>query len=125
MTTDDPDTAAEAKSEESASKAFTLDAILNGNNEELEHPDFVDKAEGGWDEDIKETEVAQGFCIECEGTLNRLLCKSSGSLILLCNIRSTCGIALRNMRRRLLRRLFRCPTQKGFSEGAYHKAIEW
>ena len=59
---------AEAAAEEQGSKAFTLDAILNGDNDTFEASDIVDKAEGGWDEETKDEELAKGFCVECEGT---------------------------------------------------------
>ena len=57
--------------EEHGSKAFTLDAILNGDKETFDHPNFVEKAEGGWDEETKDEGAAQGFCVECEGTYFR------------------------------------------------------
>lgn len=48
--------------------AFSLATILDEDNEHLEHPDFKDKPEGGWDEEAQETEAVHGYCIECEGT---------------------------------------------------------
>ena len=71
MAAEKVDTADENDSptEEHGSKAFKLDAILNGDDDELDGSDAVDKAEGGWDEETKEEEiVVEGFCIECEGT---------------------------------------------------------
>lgn len=50
------------------SAAFSLATILDEDNEHLEHPDFKDKPEGGWDEETQEIELAQGYCVECEGT---------------------------------------------------------
>jgi hypothetical protein len=47
--------------------AFSLATILNEENDQLEHPDFKDRPEGGWDEEGKDTQAAEGFCIECEG----------------------------------------------------------
>lgn len=47
--------------------AFSLDTILNDNSETLEHPDFKDKPDGGWDEESTERTASEGFRIECEG----------------------------------------------------------
>ena len=72
MAAEKVDTADENDSpaEEHGSHAFKLDAILNGDDDELDESDAVDKAEGGWDEEAKVDEaVAEGFCIECEGIL--------------------------------------------------------
>ena len=38
--------------------AFSLATILDGENDQLEHPEFENKSEGGWDEELKETEAA-------------------------------------------------------------------
>lgn len=46
---------------------FSIDTILNDDTETLEHPDFKDKPGGGWDEETKEGELPEGFCVECEG----------------------------------------------------------
>ena len=64
-----PDSTDKAASvtEEQGSKALTLDAILNGDDVTLDEEGIIDKAEGGWDEEVKEGEAAQGFCVECEG----------------------------------------------------------
>ncbi|KAI0787179.1 hypothetical protein BC629DRAFT_1735323 [Irpex lacteus] len=35
-----------------------------------------DKPKGGWDEEVKETEAAQGFCIECEDQPAQLHCEA-------------------------------------------------
>lgn len=48
--------------------AFSLATILDEDSEHLEHPDFKGKPEGGWDEEVKEGVVAQGYCVECEGS---------------------------------------------------------
>jgi hypothetical protein len=53
--------------ETAAPDAFSLDTILNGDAETLEHPDFKDKPETGWNEETKQGELAEGYCIECEG----------------------------------------------------------
>ena len=49
-----------------APTTFSLSTILNDGSENLEHPDFKDKAEGGWDEEVG-TGATEGFCVECEG----------------------------------------------------------
>ncbi len=58
----------EVELHEATPAGFSLGTILDDDNENLEHPDFKDKPEGGWDEETKEEGAAQGFCIECEGT---------------------------------------------------------
>ena len=59
---------AESPAEEHVSKVHKLDAILNGESDTYDADGFVDKTEGGWDEEGKgEEEAAQGFCVECEG----------------------------------------------------------
>ncbi|KAF7792842.1 hypothetical protein EIP86_003943 [Pleurotus ostreatoroseus] len=75
MPPDSADTT-EPAAEQSASNAFKLDAILRGDNEELETSDFVDKTEGGWDEETKDAEVAEGFCIECEDQPAQVHCET-------------------------------------------------
>lgn len=54
-------------SESIAPTVFSLNTILNDDSENLEHPDFKDKPEGGWDEETG-AGAAEGFCVECEGT---------------------------------------------------------
>jgi hypothetical protein len=48
---------------------FSLENIL-GDHEDLEHPKYreQDMPLGGWDEEAVEKPVANGFCIECEGS---------------------------------------------------------
>lgn len=53
--------------EPTATPAFSLETILNDKSETLEHPDFQQQPEGGWDEESTERVAAEGFCIECEG----------------------------------------------------------
>ena len=58
----------ESPTEEHGTKVHKLDAILNGESDAYEADGFVDKAEGGWDEEARgEEAAAQGFCVECEG----------------------------------------------------------
>lgn len=47
---------------------FSLDNILSGDHDSLEHPTAKDAPEGGWDEESSEGVASQGFCVECEGT---------------------------------------------------------
>lgn len=57
----------EAKLPEAAEPSvFSLNTILNDAGENLEHPDFKDKLEGGWDEKTS-VGAAEGYCVECEG----------------------------------------------------------
>lgn len=62
--------AEQATNEAQTAGAFSLATILDEENDQLEHPDFKDRPKGGWDEEVKETEAAQGFCIECEGMMS-------------------------------------------------------
>lgn len=62
--------AEQAANEAQTAGVFSLATILDEENDQLEHPDFKDKPKGGWDEEVKETEAAQGFCIECEGVMS-------------------------------------------------------
>ncbi|KAI0340746.1 hypothetical protein BDW22DRAFT_1397671 [Trametopsis cervina] len=57
-------------------EGFSLATILGEDHEHLEHPDFKDKPQGGWDEEEKETEVAHGFCVECEDQPAQLHCET-------------------------------------------------
>ncbi|THH02132.1 hypothetical protein EW026_g662 [Hermanssonia centrifuga] len=68
----------EVELHEATPAGFSLGTILDDDNENLEHPDFKDKPEGGWDEETKEEGAAQGFCIECEDQPAQLLCESCG-----------------------------------------------
>ena len=67
MTSDTADTSQNGV-KDTANAAFSLATILDEDNEHLEHPDFKDKPEGGWDEEVPGGEVAQGYCVECEGS---------------------------------------------------------
>ncbi|KAJ3531814.1 hypothetical protein NM688_g7519 [Phlebia brevispora] len=77
MPPDSTDTT-EPVSQQPVTNASKLDAILNGDGEVLNTPDSTDKADGGWDEEMKETEAAQGFCIECEDQPAELHCETCG-----------------------------------------------
>lgn len=57
---------------ESSGQAFSLENILSGDHENIEHPTAPKEAltsAGGWDEETagQENNVAHGFCVECEG----------------------------------------------------------
>ena len=67
------DTAEQAAHDKQNAGTFSLATILGEENDQLEHPDFKDKPQGGWDEEVKDTEAAQGYCIECEGMSSSIL----------------------------------------------------
>ena len=55
--------------DESAKGSFSLENILNGHHDEVEHP-TIPASEGaptGWDEEQTEKPPLNGYCIECEG----------------------------------------------------------
>ena len=53
-----------------AANGFSLANILNGGDDNLEHPTFKDQPEAeGWDEEESTAPVAHGYCVECEGVL--------------------------------------------------------
>ena len=52
--------------------AFSLANILGEDHENVEHPTVATEAHAtpaGWDEEAGVEQVAQGFCVECEGAL--------------------------------------------------------
>jgi len=57
---------------------FSLDNILNGDHENLEHPTAKDAPEGGWDEESRNASAAPGFCIECEDQPAQVHCETCG-----------------------------------------------
>lgn len=67
MTSPAPE-AAPTQTNGSSRGIFSLANIL-GHHDNLEHPKYreEDKPAGGWDEEITEKPVADGFCVECEG----------------------------------------------------------
>ncbi|EKM59771.1 uncharacterized protein PHACADRAFT_192148 [Phanerochaete carnosa HHB-10118-sp] len=66
----------ETKSPETTTPTtFSLNTILNNDSENLEHPDFKDKPEGGWDEEAG-AGAAKGFCVECEDQPAQLHCEN-------------------------------------------------
>lgn len=60
-----------------APAVFSLNAILANDNENLEHPAFKGKPEGGWDEETG-TGALEGFCVECEDQPAQLHCENCG-----------------------------------------------
>ena len=55
----------------SSKHAFSLENILGADHESVEHPTATKEAltgANGWDEETGQQHVAQGFCVECEGT---------------------------------------------------------
>ena len=70
--------------EQASGSAFSLENILSGDHENIEHPTAPKEAltsAGGWDEEAAHEKVAQGFCVECEGVYDQhgRLCACSGS----------------------------------------------
>lgn len=57
---------------------FSLENILGQDHESLEHPGLNGQVGTGWDEEVKETTAAEGYCIECEG--KSFVCLPSGSI---------------------------------------------
>lgn len=47
--------------------AFSLENILGENHDAVEHPGTNGVSAIGWDEEVPEKAVSEGFCIECEG----------------------------------------------------------
>lgn len=50
-----------------ASTTFSLETILNDNHDVVEHPGTNGQPANGWDEEVPEGTLVEGFCIECEG----------------------------------------------------------
>ncbi|GJE84529.1 hypothetical protein PsYK624_006050 [Phanerochaete sordida] len=61
--------------EATTTSTFSLNTILADDSENLEHPDFKDKPEGGWDEETS-AGAADGFCVECEDQPAQLHCEN-------------------------------------------------
>lgn len=60
-----------ANGEKSAGPStFSLDNILDGDDENVDLPPLKDAPEGSADEETAEGAAAHGFCIECEGMLD-------------------------------------------------------
>ncbi|KIP08323.1 hypothetical protein PHLGIDRAFT_35011 [Phlebiopsis gigantea 11061_1 CR5-6] len=75
MSSGEAENTAKSPAEPAAPSAFSLDTILSDKSETLEHPDFKDKPDGGWDEESTEHIAAEGFCIECEDQPAQLHCE--------------------------------------------------
>lgn len=50
-----------------ANGIFNLENILGENHDAIEHPGINGAPVTGWDEEMPEKPVAEGFCVECEG----------------------------------------------------------
>ncbi|KAL1940031.1 hypothetical protein VTO73DRAFT_9366 [Trametes versicolor] len=65
---------------ESSGQAFSLENILSGDHENIEHPTAPKEAltsAGGWDEETAGQEtVAHGFCVECEDQPAQVFCET-------------------------------------------------
>lgn len=61
----------EPRAETQTNGNFSLDNILSENHESLEHPKYreEDKPLGGWDEEVVEKPLVEGYCVECEGNM--------------------------------------------------------
>ncbi|KAI0371601.1 hypothetical protein BV20DRAFT_184977 [Pilatotrama ljubarskyi] len=60
-------------------QAFSLENILSGDHENIEHPTAPKEAltpTGGWDEETAHENVAQGFCVECEDQPAQIFCET-------------------------------------------------
>ncbi|KAG6828492.1 hypothetical protein H0H92_007807 [Tricholoma furcatifolium] len=57
---------------------FNLENILSDNHEAIEHPGTVENGVSatGWDEEVTEAQVAEGFCVECEDQPAQLFCET-------------------------------------------------
>jgi hypothetical protein len=88
---------------------FTLNNILGKNHENLEDSD--NKADDApADEEIPQTAPAKGYCVECEGPTNCPFLVKKNPDFIRGIFRSTSATSMRNMRRYLLRSMFRCTT---------------
>ncbi|KAK7049707.1 hypothetical protein VNI00_005738 [Paramarasmius palmivorus] len=55
---------------------FSLENILSGDHEDIEHPTAgKGEAGSGWDEEETERPVSDGYCVECEDQPAQLLCE--------------------------------------------------
>ncbi|KAI0775892.1 hypothetical protein BD413DRAFT_648770 [Trametes elegans] len=60
-------------------QTFSLENILGGDHENIEHPTAPKEAltpTGGWDEETGQERVAQGFCVECEDQPAQVHCET-------------------------------------------------
>ncbi|KDQ64447.1 hypothetical protein JAAARDRAFT_28076 [Jaapia argillacea MUCL 33604] len=55
---------------------FSLENILGGDHESLEHPTATDIPAEGWDEESTAKAVAQGYCVECEDQPAQVFCEA-------------------------------------------------
>ena len=85
--------------------AFSLENILGADHENIEHPavptDSLHASAEGWDEEIGQGHIAQGFCIECEGTpysTTHCVCHMNAK----CAVRPACPGLLRDVFRQFL-----------------------
>ncbi|KAF9809856.1 hypothetical protein IEO21_07217 [Rhodonia placenta] len=68
-----------ANGEKSAGPStFSLDNILDGDDENVDLPPLKDAPEGSADEETAEGAAAHGFCIECEDQPAQVLCETCG-----------------------------------------------
>ena len=60
--------------DKSTKGSFSLESILNGHHDEVEHPTIPtsEDAPTGWDEEQTERPLLNGYCIECEGLYSPL-----------------------------------------------------
>jgi len=59
-----------------ATAGFSLNTILNGDNEDLVHPTAKEISDEEWVEVGRDNSVAQGYCVECEDQPAQLLCEA-------------------------------------------------
>lgn len=56
--------------------AFSLENILGENHDAVEHPGTNGVSAIGWDEEVPEKAVSEGFCIECEDQPAQVVCET-------------------------------------------------
>ncbi|TCD70004.1 hypothetical protein EIP91_005254 [Steccherinum ochraceum] len=64
---------AESSTAQPSAPGFSLENILNGHDENLEHPDVQDR---GDDEQLENEHAVAGYCIECEDQPAQLRCET-------------------------------------------------
>ncbi|EJF62276.1 hypothetical protein DICSQDRAFT_58739 [Dichomitus squalens LYAD-421 SS1] len=73
-------TTTQEESAGTSKQTFSLENILSGDHENIEHPETATKealkATGGWDQEEGQEEVSQGFCVECEDQPAQVFCET-------------------------------------------------
>lgn len=71
---------------------FSLETILSDKHETIEHPGPAANGVSptGWDEEMPEIPVAEGFCVECEGEFCVIFSKPLTQDLASMSVRSAC-----------------------------------